>query len=409
MRFRRRSNEAAKPDIQASGGTHPNTEPRSSVVVATVATEAKGESTASLKVYGPYASNLALSRHSARSPQMTDVRHDWTQEEARALHDLPLTELLFRAQQVHRRTQPRNAVQLCSLLSIKTGACPEDCGYCPQSSKYETGVDAERLMDVGEVLEKAQQAKEAGASRFCMGAAWRSPKKGSRQFQQVLEMVRGVRALGLEACATLGMLDDEQAQQLKEAGLTAYNHNLDTSEGYYGEIITTRTYRDRLDTIARVSAAGISVCAGGIIGMGESIDDRVAMLVTLANLDPQPESVPVNALVAVAGTPLGDRPPVESLELVRMCATARIMVPGARVRLSAGRASLSREAQLLCFMAGANSIFFGDKLLTTGNPDHDSDLALLEAAGLTALDPTEGEGERSAAATGASDTWNAAE
>lgn len=340
---------------------------------------------------------------------MTDVRHDWTQEEARALHDLPLTELLFRAQQVHRRTQPRNAVQLCSLLSIKTGACPEDCGYCPQSSKYETGVDAERLMDVGEVLEKAQQAKEAGASRFCMGAAWRSPKKGSRQFQQVLEMVRGVRALGLEACATLGMLDDEQAQQLKEAGLTAYNHNLDTSEGYYGEIITTRTYRDRLDTIARVSAAGISVCAGGIIGMGESIDDRVAMLVTLANLDPQPESVPVNALVAVAGTPLGDRPPVESLELVRMCATARIMVPGARVRLSAGRASLSREAQLLCFMAGANSIFFGDKLLTTGNPDHDSDLALLEAAGLTALDPTEGEGERSAAATGASDTWNAAE
>jgi biotin synthase len=245
-------------------------------------------------------------------------------------------------------------------------------------------------MDVEDVLQKAREAKDAGASRFCMGAAWRSPKKGSRQFQQVLEMVRGVRALGLEACATLGMLDDEQTQELKEAGLTAYNHNLDTSEEYYGEIITTRTYRDRLETISRVAAAGISVCAGGIIGMGESIDDRVAMLVTLANLTPQPESVPVNALVAVQGTPLADQTPVDSLELVRMCAAARIMMPNARVRLSAGRASLSREAQLLCFMAGANSIFFGDKLLTTGNPDHDSDLALLRDAGLSPLDPAPG-------------------
>jgi biotin synthase len=318
---------------------------------------------------------------------MSDVRHDWTREEARALHDLPLTELLFRAQEVHRRTQPRNAVQLCSLLSIKTGACPEDCSYCPQSSKYETGVEAERLMDVKDVLDRARLAKEAGASRFCMGAAWRSPKKGSRQFEQVLEMVRGVRALGLEACATLGMLDDEQTRQLKAAGLTAYNHNLDTSEEYYGEIITTRTYRDRLETIARVAAAGISVCAGGIIGMGESIDDRVAMLVTLASLSPQPESVPVNALVAVPGTPLADQAPVDPLELARMCATARIMMPRARVRLSAGRASLSREAQLLCFMAGANSIFFGDKLLTTGNPDHDSDRSLLRDAGLDPLEP----------------------
>lgn len=318
---------------------------------------------------------------------MSEARHDWTRAEARALHDLPMTELLFRAQEIHRRTQPRNAVQLCSLLSIKTGACPEDCSYCPQSSKYETNVEAERLMDVKDVLDKARQAKEAGASRFCMGAAWRSPKKGSRQFQQVLEMVRGVRALGLEACATLGMLDDEQTEQLKDAGLTAYNHNLDTSEDYYGEIITTRTYEDRLQTIARVAAAGISVCAGGIIGMGESVDDRVAMLVTLANLSPQPESVPVNALVAVPGTPLAQQKPVDSLELVRMCATARIMMPRARVRLSAGRASLSREAQLLCFMAGANSIFFGDKLLTTGNPDHDADLDLLRAAGLTPLDP----------------------
>jgi biotin synthase len=318
---------------------------------------------------------------------MTDVRDDWTKEEARALHDLPLTDLLFRAQEVHRATQPRDAVQLCSLLSIKTGACQEDCSYCPQSSKYDTGVEAERLMDVRDVLSKAREAQAAGASRFCMGAAWRSPKKGSRQFAQVLEMVRGVRELGMEACATLGMLDDEQTQELKDAGLTAYNHNLDTSEAYYGEIITTRTYRDRLETIARVAAAGISVCAGGIIGMGESIDDRVAMLVTLANLTPQPESVPVNALVAVPGTPLSDQAPVDSLELVRMCATARIMMPKARVRLSAGRASLSRESQLLCFMAGANSIFFGDKLLTTGNPDHDADLALLREAGLSPLEP----------------------
>lgn len=320
---------------------------------------------------------------------MIEARSNWTREEARALHDLPLTELLFQAQAVHRATQPRDAVQLCSLLSIKTGACQEDCSYCPQSSKYDTGVVAERLMDVDDVLVKAREAKEAGASRFCMGAAWRSPKKGSQQFEQVLEMVRGVRALGLEACATLGMLDEEQTQALKEAGLTAYNHNLDTSAQFYGEIITTRTYQDRLDTIARVAAAGISVCAGGIIGMGESIDDRVAMLVTLANLCPQPESVPINALVAVPGTPLGDREPVDPLELVRMCATARIMVPGARVRLSAGRASLSRESQLLCFIAGANSIFFGDKLLTTGNPDHDADLALLRDAGLTPLEPDE--------------------
>ncbi len=323
---------------------------------------------------------------------MTDVRNDWTKEEARALHDLPLTDLLFRAQEVHRASQPRDSVQLCSLLSIKTGACQEDCSYCPQSSKYDTGVEAERLMDVDDVLAKAREAKAAGASRFCMGAAWRSPKKGSRQFQQVLEMVSGVRALGLEACATLGMLDDEQTQDLKDAGLTAYNHNLDTSEEYYGEIVTTRTYKDRLDTIERVAAAGISVCAGGIIGMGESIDDRVGMLVTLANLSPQPESVPVNALVAGPGTPLGDQKPVDSLELVRMCATARILMPGARVRLSAGRAALSREAQWLCFMGGANSIFFGDKLLTTGNPDHDADLELLRDAGLSPLEPDPAEG-----------------
>ena len=256
----------------------------------------------SVKVVGPYAGNLAYSRHSAKTVQMTEVRNDWAKEEARALHDLPLTDLLFRAQEVHRATQPRDSVQLCSLLSIKTGACQEDCSYCPQSSKYDTGVEAERLMDVDAVLDKAQEAKDAGASRFCMGAAWRSPKKGSRQFQQVLQMVSGVRALGLEACVTLGMLDDEQTQELKDAGLTAYNHNLDTSEEYYGEIITTRTYKARLDTIARVAAAGISVCAGGIIGMGESIDDRVAMLRTLANLSPPPESVPASWLFRCAST-----------------------------------------------------------------------------------------------------------
>ncbi len=317
---------------------------------------------------------------------MTEARH-WTREEARTLHDLPLTELLFRAQSVHRQHQPPDAIQLCTLLSIKTGACPEDCSYCPQSASYDTGVEAERLMDVEDVLEKARQAKEAGASRFCMGAAWRSPKKGSAQFDHVLDMVRGVRELGLEACATLGMLDEEQTQQLKDAGLTAYNHNLDTSEEFYGEIITTRTYEDRLQTIQRVGEAGISVCAGGIIGMGEGIDDRIGMLVTLANLSPQPESVPINALVRVQGTPLADRDPVGSLELVRMCAVARILMPGARVRLSAGRSELNRESQLLCFMAGANSIFFGDKLLTTGNPDHQSDLDLLREAGLAALDP----------------------
>ncbi|MEM8713953.1 MAG: biotin synthase BioB, partial [Planctomycetota bacterium] len=317
---------------------------------------------------------------------MTEVRK-WTRAEAQELYDLPLTELLFRAQEVHRDHQPRDAVQLCTLLSIKTGACPEDCAYCPQSARYDTGVEAERLMDVEDVLSKARQAKEAGASRFCMGAAWRSPKKGSQQFERVLDMVRGVREIGLEACATLGMLDDEQTQQLKDAGLTAYNHNLDTSEEYYGEIITTRTYEDRLQTIQRVADAGISVCAGGIIGMGEGIHDRIGMLVTLANLAPQPESVPINALVRVEGTPLADEDPVSSLELVRLCAVARLMIPNARVRLSAGRSALNREAQLLCFMAGANSIFFGDKLLTTGNPDHEADLSLLREAGLSALDP----------------------
>jgi biotin synthase len=313
-----------------------------------------------------------------------DIRHDWSVAETRAIHDLPLPDLLFRAQAVHRQHHSSDEVQLCSLLSIKTGACPEDCAYCPQSAHYKTNVGPERLLAVDEVLEQARAARGVGASRFCMGAAWRDVRDG-RDFDSVLTMVRGVRELGMEACVTLGMLSADQARRLKEAGLTAYNHNLDTSPEFYGEIITTRTYDERLDTLARVRAAGISVCSGGIIGMGESIDDRCGMLVQLANLPEHPESVPVNALVAVSGTPLADRPPVDAFELVRMVATARILMPGAVVRLSAGRTALSREAQVLCFVAGANSIFYGDRLLTTGNPDCEADLALLSAAGLRPL------------------------
>ncbi len=318
---------------------------------------------------------------------MTEIRHDWTVAEARALYDLPITELTFRAQTVHRRHHPPDAVQLCTLLSIKTGACPEDCAYCPQSSKYDTGLEPEKLLDVASVLSKAKEAKDAGATRFCMGAAWRSPKPGSEQFSRVLDMVRGVRDLGMEACCTLGMLDADQARQLADAGLTAYNHNLDSSKEFYGSIITTRTYEDRLRTLKHVSDAGISVCSGGIIGMGETVGDRLAMLVTLANLDPHPESVPINALVAVAGTPLEGQEPVAPIELARMCAVARILFPKAMVRLSAGRSTMSDEAQMLCFLAGANSIFFGDRLLTTGNPGEDADLAMLRAAGLRALVP----------------------
>ncbi len=314
------------------------------------------------------------------------IRHDWTLAEVRAIHDLPLTELLHRAQSVHRANHKPDAVQLCTLLSVKTGACTEDCAYCPQSAHYDTPVEPERMLQVEEVLTAAREAKSAGATRFCMGAAWRDARQGPA-FERVLDMVKGIRELGLEACATLGMLDDEQAARLADAGLTAYNHNLDTSEAYYGEIISTRTYAERLDTLARVQQAGISVCSGGIIGLGESIDDRCEMLRTLACLDPHPGSVPVNALVAVEGTPLADRPPIDPLELVRMCATARIMMPKSIVRLSAGRTSLSREAQVLCFMAGANSIFYGEQLLTTGNPDVDSDRELLDAAGLSPLGP----------------------
>lgn len=319
-------------------------------------------------------------------PEGVTLRHDWTLPEVRAIHGQPLLDLLFEAQSTHRRVFRDNKVQLCSLMSIKTGGCSEDCSYCPQSARHETGVQAEKLMTVREVIESAREAKKAGATRFCMGAAWRDARDGS-QFEAVLEMVRGVRALGMEACCTLGMLTDEQAQRLKEAGLSAYNHNLDTSEEFYGDIITTRAYQERLETLRRVRDAGIAVCSGGIIGMGESTDDRCRMLITLANQPMHPESVPINALVPVPGTPLEGRPPVQPVELVRMIAAARIMMPMSMVRLSAGRLSMSQEAQLLCMAAGANSIFFGEKLLTTGNPEYQADMALLEQAGLKPLEP----------------------
>lgn len=314
------------------------------------------------------------------------LRHDWQLEEVQAIHDLPLMELVYRAQTVHRSVWGDNKVQLCSLLSVKTGGCPEDCAYCPQAARYKTGVKADKLMSVPEVLASAEKARSAGATRFCMGAAWREVKDGP-QFESVLEMVKGVRALGMEACCTLGMISESQAKRLKEAGLSAYNHNLDTSPEYYGEIISTREYGDRLRTLEHVRNAGINVCSGGIIGLGESVKDRCNMLRTLANQPEHPESVPINALVAVEGTPLAEQKQVESIELVRMIATARILMPKAMVRLSAGRLQLNQEAQLLCMLAGANSIFFGEKLLTTGNPEYREDMALLEKAGVKPLEP----------------------
>lgn len=318
------------------------------------------------------------------------IRHDWTVAEARALHDLPLFELMDRSREVHLQHHKRSEVQLCTLLSVKTGGCPEDCGYCSQSSHHESKLKGEAMMKVDEVLAAARRAKDAGATRFCMGAAWREVKDG-QAFDRVVDMVKGVKEIGLEACVTLGMLTDDQARRLKEAGLDAYNHNLDTSRKHYKSIVSTRTYDDRLRTLKNVRSAGITVCSGGIIGMGESIDDRCALLVELASLDPHPESVPVNALVPIEGTPLGALPPVEPLELVRMIAVARILMPKSRVRLSAGRTTLSREAQLLCLYAGANSIFYGDRLLTTPNPGPDGDSELLRAAGLTAESATAAE------------------
>jgi biotin synthase len=314
------------------------------------------------------------------------IRHDFTLGEVRRLHDLPLFELVDQARAVHLANHPASSVQLCTLLSVKTGGCPEDCAYCPQSSHYETPVSGEKMLSVSDVVAAAERARTAGATRFCMGAAWREVKDGPA-FDRVIDMVRGIKGLGLEACCTLGMVTEDQARRLKQAGLDAYNHNVDTSRENYRSIITTRTYDDRLRTLRTVREAGITVCSGGIIGMGESIDDRCRMLIELAALDPHPESVPINALVRVEGTPLATLPPVDPLDLVRMIACARILMPRAMVRLSAGRTEIAREAQLLCLYAGANSIFYGDKLLTTPNPDADDDASLLREAGLTALPP----------------------
>ncbi len=304
----------------------------------------------------------------------------WTVAQIEALFDLPFNDLIFKAQETHRANFPEGDVELATLLSIKTGGCPEDCGYCPQAARYDTEVKASKLMELDEVLEAAKAAKAAGSNRFCMGAAWREPK--DRDIEKVTAMIKGVKALGLETCATLGMLEADQAEALQEAGLDFYNHNLDTSEDFYRSVISTRGYQERLDTLSNVRAAGKSVCCGGIVGMGESREQRSAFLAQLANLSPYPESVPINHLVPVAGTPLADQKPMDPLEFVRTIAIARITMPQARVRLSAGRQELGRSVQAMCFLAGANSIFYGEQLLTTGNPEAEQDRALLAELGL---------------------------
>ena len=314
------------------------------------------------------------------------LRHDWSREEVRAIYTTPLPDLVYQAQTVHRQFNDADRVQACQLISIKTGGCPEDCAYCPQSAHYDAGVEREGLLDVQHVVATARDAKSRGVARMCMGAAWREAPNGC-DFERVLEMVRGISALGLEVCCTLGMLTEEQALRLKEAGLTAYNHNLDTSPEFYGNIITTRVYEDRLATITAVRRAGITVCCGGILGMGEKEDDRVGLLHQLATLRPHPESVPINMLVRVEGTPLANVPPLDPLQMVRAIATARILMPSSRVRLAAGRKQLSPEAVTLCFLAGANSIFVGEKLLTTPNPSVDEDELLLQSLGMKPLEP----------------------
>ena len=313
------------------------------------------------------------------------VRHDWTRDEVRALFELPFPELIFRAQRIHRQHFEPTEVQISTLISIKTGGCPEDCAYCPQSVHYQTSVKAEKLMRVDAVVTEARAAQSAGASRFCMGAAWREPK--DRDLDTVCEMVAGVKALGLETCATLGMLTADQAQRLKGAGLDFYNHNIDSSPEFYDRIITTRTYQERLDTLSHVRDAGIHVCCGGIVGMGESREDRVGMIATLAALRPHPESVPINMLVKVKGTPLAEEPALDPLEFVRTIAAARIIMPRSMVRLSAGREDMTEETQALCFLAGANSIFYGPKLLTTPNPGRDHDREMMERLGLSSMEP----------------------
>ena len=309
------------------------------------------------------------------------IRHDWTREEIKDIYNRPIMDLIYDAATVHRANNDPSEVQVCTLLSVKTGGCPEDCAYCPQAARYHTDVKVHKLLDVDVVLEKAQTAKDNGSTRFCMGAAWREVRD-NRDFDKVIDMVKGVNEMGMEVCCTLGMLTEDQAQRLKDAGLYAYNHNLDTSEEHYEEIISTRTYDNRLDTLTNVRKANISVCSGGIIGMGETVDDRVGMLHTLSNLPEHPESVPVNALVPVPGTPLEDQPKVSVWEMVRMIATARIIMPQAQVRLSAGRVRMSVEEQALCFLAGANSIFAGDELLTTPNPEVNQDQQMFQTLNL---------------------------
>ena len=316
------------------------------------------------------------------------IRHDWSRQEVQGLYGLPFMDLILTAQAAHRAWHEPNTVQMSTLLSIKTGACPEDCAYCPQSVRYDTGIEVQALMAVSEVRAAAQRAKAAGATRFCMGAAYRSPK--ARELKLIAAMIGAVRALGLETCATLGMLAPGQAQELKEAGLDYYNHNLDTSEAFYGEIISTRSYQDRLDTLSAVRSAGIKVCCGGIVGLGESSADRAELLRTLANLPEHPESVPINQLVRVPGTPLGEGPGVDPFDFVRTIALARVLMPRAHVRLSAGREAMSDELQALCFLAGANSIFYGEKLLTTGNPDVARDRELFGRLGLKPQAPPPG-------------------
>ncbi len=315
-----------------------------------------------------------------------EPRYDWIRTEVEAIYRMPVPELVFRAQTVHRQFHAPDRVQTCQLLSIKTGGCPEDCAYCPQSAHYDAGVERQGLLDPEHVVSVAREAAGRGVTRFCMGAAWRQAPEG-REFEKVLEMVRGVSALGMEVCCTLGMLKEEQAVQLKEAGLTAYNHNLDTSPEFYGAIITTRVYEDRLKTLAAVRRAGITVCCGGILGMGEREADRIGLLQQLASLRPHPDSVPINMLVRVEGTPLAKMPALDPMEMVRAIATARILMPASRVRLAAGRKQLSAEAVTLCFLAGANSIFVGEKLLTTPNPGPDEDQELLEKLGMQPVEP----------------------
>jgi biotin synthase len=317
---------------------------------------------------------------------MSNTKHNWTKEEIISIYNKPLMDLLYEAATIHRQHHDANVVQVSTLLSIKTGGCPEDCGYCPQAARYHTDIEGNDLMSVQQVKAQALRAKSSGSSRVCMGAAWRNVKDGP-EFDQVLEMVRTINKLDMEVCCTLGMLTENQAKRLAEAGLYAYNHNLDTSEEYYKEVISTRGFEDRIQTIENVRKTNVTVCSGGIIGMGESIEDRAGMLVALSTLNPQPESVPINALVAVEGTPMENEKPVEIWEMIRMVATTRIVMPETQVRLSAGRTEMSREGQAMCFFAGANSIFAGDKLLTTPNPDVNEDMKMFELLGLKPQKP----------------------